>query len=74
MKNYQTIEEAKNGAAAFFIENFQHSGQVGIESANGNEIEFYSKDDPSMDDTFKCTVDDGKKRYCVNGGQVNVTE
>jgi len=55
---------AINAAGEFFKSNFNHSGRVGVERKfNGNcdcgeaiVIEFYSKDDPGMSDTFTVIV------------------
>lgn len=56
METYKTMTEATAAAEQFFLENFGHTSGVGIESENENEVEFYSKEDPGMDDTFTCTV------------------
>ena len=58
MKTYKNITEATEAAELFFNENFGHNQGVGIENQTGNTIEFYSKQDPGMDDTFTCTIED----------------
>jgi len=57
MKTYKNITEATEAAELFFNENFGHTQGVGIETEKGNEIEFYSKQDPAMDDTFTCIIE-----------------
>lgn len=57
METYKNITEASIAAELFFKENFDHDEGVGIESKNGNTIEFYSKEDPGMSDTFICQIE-----------------
>jgi len=69
MKNYNEFTEseiftsfglAEKAASNFFSENFSHSGRVGFEmfrQDDGSHIyQFYSKDDPAMDDVFECLI------------------
>jgi len=51
MKEYNNINDAREAAQKFFINNFRHSGNVGLEWF-GDHCEYYSKDDPGMIDTF----------------------
>lgn len=53
---------------SFFNKGFRYSAGVGVESANLNKVEFYSKDDPGMSDTFTCLIEDGNNYSCKNGG------
>jgi hypothetical protein len=57
MNTYKNITEATEAAELFFNDNFGHNQGVGIESENGKHIEFYSKQDPGMDDTFTCIIE-----------------
>lgn len=57
MKTFKNIAKATIAAELFFSENFDYNSGVGIESKNGNQVEFYSKDDPAMDDTFTCLIE-----------------
>lgn len=57
MERFKTLEEAQQAAQIFFITNFDYYDGVGIEKKSGNVVEFYSKDDPAMDDTFTCIVE-----------------
>jgi len=57
MNTYKNITEATEAAELFFSENFGYNSGVGIESENDNQVEFYSKDDPAMDDTFTCLIE-----------------
>jgi hypothetical protein len=53
---FTNIVDARAAASKFFIDNFQHSGEVGrLKNADGT-TEFYSKDDPAMDDVFLCDI------------------
>ena len=74
MKTYTSYNEAVEAAEQYFITNYNFisNTNVGVESANGNIIEFYSKFDPGMDDTFKCVVNDGNQYHCKNGGQLQI--
>ena len=61
MRNFKTFTEAVEAAERFFKETFNHSGNVGYSqheiNRDGSEfLEFYSKDDPAMEDTFKVTI------------------
>lgn len=56
MKTFVNMTEAQESAQNFFKNNFGHKKGVGIESVNGNIFEFYSKDDPGMDDTYYCII------------------
>ena len=58
MEQFNNITEAVEAAEKFFQENFEHYDGVGIESREGNVIEFYSKADPGMDDTYTCIIED----------------
>jgi len=74
MKTFKNYNDAVEAAEQAFIDTFLYCSGVGVESAEGNVIEFYSKDDPGMDYTFTCIIDDGILRFCKNGGPVkNVT-
>jgi len=64
MKSYKTLNEAIAAAE------LQLNSKVGIESAEFQEVEFYSKNDPANTDTFTCYVEDGNNRFCKNGGEV----
>ncbi len=70
MKTFTSILDAEKAAQLFFSENFGYTNGVGINSAKDKVVEFYSKDDPGMDDTFTCTIEDGKLRKCHNAGQL----
>lgn len=72
MKSYRTFLEAQEAAENYFNETFGHNSGVGVESAKGNVIEFYSKNDPGMNDTFSAIVNDGKSYTCKNGGQLQI--
>lgn len=72
METFTTFQEAEKEAKNFFKRNFGYTTGVGIESAKGDQIEFYSLDDPGMDDTFVCIIDDGRGYYCKNGGRVRI--
>jgi hypothetical protein len=60
MRIVKTVVQAEQEAGEFFKEAFNHSGIVGIDkqaSTRGEcgetlAIEFYSKDDPGMADTY----------------------
>lgn len=69
MKNYfngvaKNIQDAENAASDFFKTKFNHSGRTGRERVFVTEcdcgettgVEFYSKDDPGMDDTFTVVI------------------
>lgn len=67
MKTYDAIAkdftQAELLATNFFIEMFNHSGNVGYskktiqcECGESLLVEFYSKDDPAMDDTYKVLI------------------
>ena len=56
MNIYKNMTEAMEGAELFFSANFNYNDGVGIEKQNGNFVEFYSKNDPAMDDTFVCEI------------------
>lgn len=56
MNIYKNMTEAIEGAELFFSANFNYNDGVGIESQNGNFVEFYSKNDPAADDTFVCEI------------------
>jgi hypothetical protein len=56
MNIYKNMTEAIEGAELFFSANFNYNDGVGIENQNGNFVEFYSKNDPAMDDTFVCEI------------------
>lgn len=63
MKTFDLINLAENAASRYFEQQYGHSGNIGIErkaqQPNGCTIyEFYSKDDPGMDDTYVCLVED----------------
>lgn len=55
-----TMSEASNKAQEFFAECFGYTNGVGEEkketTKDGFIVEFYSKDDPGMDDTFSVLV------------------
>lgn len=72
MKTFNNYNKAIEAAENFFITNFGYTNGVGVESANGSKVEFYSKDDPGMDDTFTCIVNDGNNYRCKNGGQLEI--
>lgn len=67
METYNNFNEAKEAAQLFFSENFNYNDGVGVESANNDVIEFYSKNDPAMSDTFTCIINDGYSYSCKNG-------
>lgn len=60
------VRQARQAAGEFFKNNFNHSGNVGVERiftahcdcVTAAGIEFYSKDDPGMVDTFTVVVCD----------------
>lgn len=56
MNTYKNFTEAEQGAIDFFKDNFGHDSGVGIEKEEGNKVEFYSLEDPGMDDTFICLI------------------
>lgn len=68
MKTYNGIAKDKRhatiAAGEFFKRNFNHSGNVGVEREFSTQcecgesltVEFYSKDDPGMDDTFTAVI------------------
>lgn len=56
MENFNTINEAATAAQSFFSENFGYNNGVGFIKIGVNTYEFYSKNDPAMDDTFICIV------------------
>jgi hypothetical protein len=68
MKTYDGIATnvimAKESAGSYFKRNFKHSGKIGEErrfatQCNCGEslaIEYYSKDDPGMTDTFTAVI------------------
>jgi len=58
MKTLKNITEATEAAETFFSENFDYNIGVGIEKQIGNQFEFYSKNDPAMDDTFTCLIEE----------------
>jgi hypothetical protein len=68
MDKFKTLTEAFDAAEKYFEDNFCHFMGVGVEAAEGSKIEFYSQDDPSMDDTYFCEVNDGNCYDCCNGG------
>jgi len=74
MQKFKSYNEAVEAAEQYFIRNFNFTSNtnVGVESADGNIIEFYSKFDPGMDDTFTCMVNDGNEYRCKNGGQLQI--
>ncbi len=72
METFKNYNKAVDAAEKYFIENYGYHNGVGLESANGNIIEFYSKCDPGMHDTFFCIVDDGNEYRCKNRGQLQV--
>lgn len=74
MTTFTTLTEATTAAQLFFSENFGYNDGVAIESACATEVSFYSKNDPAMDDTFDCIIEDGKHRFCKNGGDVCTQE
>lgn len=68
MKTFDLYNLAANAAGEYFEQQYGHSGNVGIErkelQPDGSALyEFFSKDDPAMDDTFKCLVAD--QRPCA---------
>ena len=61
MDTYSNINEASKAAQSFFSECFSYNDGVGVlnkkQNEDGNDVvEFYSKNDPAMDDTFICIV------------------
>lgn len=60
-ETYPTFATAEKAASNFFTENFGHSGRVGFEAFRqddgGHIYQFYSKDDPAMDDVFECLIE-----------------
>jgi hypothetical protein len=68
MKTYNGIasnrRQAEQAAGEFFKTNFSHSGRVGEERSFSTQcdcgeslaIEYYSKDDPGMSDTFTAVI------------------
>lgn len=72
MQTFKDFNTAQKAAELFFNENFGHKSGVGIESASGYIVEFYSKEDPSMDDTFFCRIESSKLYHCHNGGPVQI--
>jgi len=74
MTTFTNYTDAANAAQYFFSENFGYKNGIAIESAVATEVTFYSKDDPAMDDTFTCTIEDGFHRFCKNGGDVITNE
>lgn len=74
MKTFKSFHEASQAAELFFLAEFGHTSGVGVESASGSTIEFYSKQDPGMDDTFSCQVLDGKEYSCNNGGELKISQ
>jgi len=67
---FKTFTEAETAATTYFKKTFGHTKGVGIESAYLNQVEFYSKQDAAMDDTYSCIINDGTLRKCINGGEV----
>lgn len=70
MKTFDLLHIAQNAASEYFQQEFSHSGNVGIEKKEEQPdgtilYEFYSKDDPAMDDTFVCLVTSGEKKFYV---------
>ena len=57
METFKTVAEATTAAIIFFEQNFDYQSGVGYEKRPENVLEFYSKDDPAMDDTFTCKID-----------------
>lgn len=70
METFNSFEAATQAAKQHFLEHFGHTQGVGVESATGYVVEFFSKQDPSMVDTFFCRVEDGWERDCINGGDL----
>lgn len=58
MTTYKEFTQAENAASEFFITNFGHSGEVSHIRLSSGEYEFTSCDDPAMDDTFNCLIED----------------
>lgn len=56
MPTFANFQDAQTAAGNFFSLNFQHSGLTGHEEKKDGITEFYSKDDPGMDDTFECRI------------------
>lgn len=73
MTTFSNFQQATEAAEQFFFEIFGEKGNVGVESANGSIVEFYTKIDPACDDTFTCIIDNGYHFNCVNGGELKIT-
>lgn len=58
MANFNEFTQAEKAAIDFFITNFGHSGEVSHIRLSSGEYEFTSCDDPAMDDTFNCLIQD----------------
>ena len=56
METFTTFQEAAEAAQEYFSTVFGYNNGVGIESETDNVVEFYSKDDPGMDDTYYCII------------------
>jgi len=74
MKKFKDFKLAKMAAQNYFKENFGYNSGVGIEAAEQDLIEFYSKDDPAMLDTFCCIIENDYLYYCQNGGKLRIEE
>ncbi len=72
IKTVKSFAEAEEMAENYFRETYGYYCGVGVESANGTLVEFYSIDDPAMDDTFKVHVNDGRYYECKNGGTLTI--
>ncbi|GAH13066.1 unnamed protein product [marine sediment metagenome] len=72
METFKTFKKAEKAAKSFFYRRFGYSNGVGVESAGGTRVEFYSLDDPVMNDTFVCIIHDGRDYFCYNGGKVKI--
>lgn len=61
LTQYNSFKEAEQAAKTFFAVTFGHFCGVGFEAFrqdDGSHIyQFYSKDDPAMDDVFECTIE-----------------
>lgn len=68
MQRFTEFTAAETAAQIFFTENFGHTSGVGSEGKGGQKVEFYSKDDPGMDDTFTCLVGERRVLICFHSG------
>jgi hypothetical protein len=72
MKVFTSIEEAMDAADMFFFKKYSYTQGVYIEHSDGDIVTFASREGESDDEDFVCSVQDGKKRFSANGGEVTV--